>query len=83
MSEEPLCFVLMPFGRKPDPAGGVQIDFDMIYENALKGGIEDTGVAPLDLDSGGHNHRRRLRRPAGRDPAPADRGGLRRHLRPA
>ena len=31
MGDQPLCFVLMPFGKKPDPAGGADIDFDRIY----------------------------------------------------
>ena len=26
----PLCFVLMPFGSKHDPAGGPDIDFDRV-----------------------------------------------------
>jgi hypothetical protein len=50
MSEQPLCFVLMPFGQKPDPAGGAQIDFDLIYDTALKGGIEDAGMLPIRAD---------------------------------
>jgi hypothetical protein len=33
---QPLCFVLMPFGVKPDPLGGPDLDFDEIYVQALK-----------------------------------------------
>ena len=29
-----LCFVLMPFGRKPD-AGGTIIDFDAVYQDVI------------------------------------------------
>jgi hypothetical protein len=29
-----VCFVNIPFGKKPDLAGGVLIDFDSIYELA-------------------------------------------------
>ena len=41
---KPLCFVLMPFGRKPNPAGGPEIDFDRIYESAIRPGIDDAGL---------------------------------------
>jgi hypothetical protein len=35
---QPLCFVLMPFGSKPDPTGGPNIDFNRIYASAIKPG---------------------------------------------
>ena len=41
MPPKPLCFVVMPFGKKPDPGGLPDIDFDRIYSNALKPGVED------------------------------------------
>ena len=47
---KPLCFVLMPFNKKPDPAGGADIDFDRIYETAIKPGIEDADMAPIRAD---------------------------------
>jgi hypothetical protein len=47
----PLCFVVMPFGQKRDPAGGPDINFDAIYENALKPAIEESGLEPLRADS--------------------------------
>lgn len=50
MSSQPLCFVLMPFGLKPDPAGGADIHFDRIYELAVKPGIEDAGMLPIRAD---------------------------------
>ncbi|GAB3275584.1 TRAFs-binding domain-containing protein [Kineosporia babensis] len=46
----PLCFVLMPFGKKPVPAGGPELDFDAVYERALKPGIEDAGLLPIRAD---------------------------------
>jgi hypothetical protein len=48
--DRPLCFVLMPFGRKPDPAGGAPIDFDAVYERGLRPGIEDAGMTPIRAD---------------------------------
>lgn len=50
MSLKPLCFVVMPFGLKPDPAGGSQIDFDRIYAMALAPAIEDAGMEPIRAD---------------------------------
>ena len=31
-----VCFVNMPFGKKPDLTSGVAVDFDPIYELAIK-----------------------------------------------
>ncbi|MGR6963954.1 TRAFs-binding domain-containing protein [Geodermatophilus sp. URMC 61] len=50
MTDRPLCFVLMPFGRKPDPAGGAPINFDAVYQRALQPGIEDAGMTPIRAD---------------------------------
>lgn len=50
MVARPLCFVLMPFNKKPDPAGGADIDFNRIYETAIKPGIEDAKMAPIRAD---------------------------------
>jgi hypothetical protein len=36
MTHKPLCFIVMPFGQKPDPGGRSGIDFDKIYNNAIK-----------------------------------------------
>jgi hypothetical protein len=46
----PLCFVLMPFGRKKDPKGGPDIDFDVIYETAIRPALEDAGLEPVRAD---------------------------------
>src|SRR3954454_8317632 len=40
----------MPFGSKPDPAGGPNIDFDRIYEKAIKPGVEGAGMLPVRAD---------------------------------
>ncbi|MEM7427839.1 MAG: TRAFs-binding domain-containing protein [Pseudomonadota bacterium] len=50
MSPRPLCFVVMPFGQKPDPAGGPDINFDRIYHDAIAAGIEDAGMEPVRAD---------------------------------
>ena len=47
---KPLCFVLMPFGNKPDPTGGKDIDFDRIYDIAIKPAIVDAGMEPIRAD---------------------------------
>lgn len=45
----PLCFVLMPFGQKPDGQGGI-VDFDAVYAQILKPAIEAAGLEPLRAD---------------------------------
>jgi hypothetical protein len=45
-----LCFVLMPFGLKPDPAGGPDIDFNRIYGKAIQPGIVEAGMFPVRAD---------------------------------
>jgi hypothetical protein len=60
MSDRPLCFVLMPFGTKPDPTGKAEVDFDAIYREALAPGITDAGMVPIRADEerlGGVIHR--------------------------
>lgn len=47
---QPLCFVLMPFGEKPDPTGGKPIDFDRVYAQAIRPAIEDAGMEPIRAD---------------------------------
>jgi hypothetical protein len=47
---QPVCFVIMPFGSKRDPAGGPDIDFDAIYEHAIRPGIEAAGMLPVRAD---------------------------------
>ena len=46
---KPLCFVLMPFGRKP-VGDGRQVDFDAVYFKLLKPAIEAAGLEPLRAD---------------------------------
>ena len=45
----PLCFVLMPFGRKP-ATGGAVIDFDAVYSEIIAPAIADSGLEPLRAD---------------------------------
>ena len=54
-----LCFVLMPFGKKPGSAG-IQIDFDAVYHELIKPSIEKAGLEPLRADEemkGGFIHK--------------------------
>jgi len=46
---KPLCFVLMPFGQKPD-AVGVTVDFDAVYRDLITPAIEEAGMEPLRAD---------------------------------
>jgi len=45
----PLCFVLMPFGRKPDGAGGT-VDFDAVYRQVIHPAVETAGLDPIRAD---------------------------------
>ena len=45
----PLCFILMPFGRKPD-ASGVVIDFDAVYQDLIAPAIAMADMDPLRAD---------------------------------
>jgi tetratricopeptide (TPR) repeat protein len=45
----PLCFVLMPFGQKPD-ATGAMIDFDRVYADLIVPAITAAGLEPLRAD---------------------------------
>lgn len=45
----PLCFVLMPFGKKPG-AGGAVIDFDKVYAELIEPAISSAGLQPLRAD---------------------------------
>ncbi len=46
---KPFCFVLMPFGKKPD-AAGVQIDFDAVYHDFITPAVEAAGLQPIRAD---------------------------------
>ncbi|MBS0344867.1 MAG: DUF4071 domain-containing protein [Proteobacteria bacterium] len=45
----PLCFVLMPFGKKTLPTGLI-VDFDAVYGRLIQPGIEAAGMEPLRAD---------------------------------
>lgn len=45
-----MCFVDMPFGKKTDLVTGYVIDFDKIYQLAIKPAIEEAGLEPLRGD---------------------------------
>ena len=47
---KPLCFVLMPFGEKPDPTGGKVIDFDRVYETGIRPAIDAAGMDSIRAD---------------------------------
>jgi MAP3K TRAFs-binding domain len=47
--QAPICFVLMPFGIKPD-ADGRSIDFDEVYELLLAPAVREVGLEPLRAD---------------------------------
>ena len=56
---QPLCFVLMPFGTKPD-ATGLLIDFDAVYHQLIAPAIRSAQLEPLRADeemSGGIIHK--------------------------
>lgn len=55
----PLCFVLMPFGRKPAGDGRI-VDFDAIYRDLIHPAVTTAGLEPLRADeemSGGVIHK--------------------------
>jgi hypothetical protein len=45
----PLCFVLMPFGRKPDAAGRT-VDFDSVFRDLIAPAIARAEMDPLRAD---------------------------------
>ncbi len=45
----PLCFVLMPFGKKTDAAGAV-IDFDAVYNELIQPAIKAANLEPIRAD---------------------------------
>jgi hypothetical protein len=59
VSRPPLCFVLMPFGKKP-AANAAIVDFDAVYQELIAPGIVAAGLEPLRADqelSGGIIHK--------------------------
>jgi hypothetical protein len=45
----PFCFVLMPFGKKPDTGGGL-IDFDAVCNDLIAPAIAAAGFQPVRAD---------------------------------
>jgi hypothetical protein len=57
--DKPLCFVLMPFGQKPDSSGTL-INFDAVYKELIAPAIVEAGMEPLRADeemTGGMIHK--------------------------
>ena len=46
---KPLCFVLMPFGKKPDSRGSI-INFDSVYEKIISPAVLDARLEPIRAD---------------------------------
>src|SRR3982751_3566418 len=54
-----LCFVLMPFGKKPDVSGTL-VDFDAVYHDLIAPAIREAELEPIRADeemSGGIIHK--------------------------
>ncbi len=47
--KSPLCFVLMPFGRKADAAGRIT-DFDAVYRDIIAPAVQAVGLEPIRAD---------------------------------
>jgi hypothetical protein len=45
----PLCFVLMPFGKKTDAAGRLT-NFDAVYQKIIAPAVEQAGLEPIRAD---------------------------------
>src|SRR5689334_19559671 len=55
----PLCFILMPFGKKPASDGRL-VNFDVVYEHLIRPAVVTAGLEPLRADeemSGGLIHK--------------------------
>ena len=46
---DPLCFVLIPLGRKPN-GPGASIDFDALYDQVIAPAIRAAGLEPIRAD---------------------------------
>lgn len=49
MTMRPLCFILMPFGKKTTNDGRI-VYFDDVYERLIKPAVENAGMEPLRAD---------------------------------
>jgi len=59
MTEQPLCFIVMPVGRKKD-ATGRAVDFDAVYERLVVPAVRAAGLEPVraeDARTGGITQR--------------------------
>lgn len=50
MNLQPLLFAVMPFGRKPDPSGRFEIDFDDLYGRVIRVAAKAAGVDVVRAD---------------------------------
>lgn len=50
MGPRSVCFIDMPFGKKPDLASGFEVDFDRIYEAAIEPAVLESGLEPVRGD---------------------------------
>src|SRR5262245_58521627 len=48
-TQRPLCFVLMPFGQKPDATGAL-IDFDAVYRDLIRPAILSASLEAIRAD---------------------------------
>lgn len=46
---KPFCFVLMPFGEKPDETGRI-IDFDAVYKDVIEPAVRAADMEPIRAD---------------------------------
>ncbi len=46
---KPLCFIIMPFGKKSDTSGNI-IDFDYVYNSFIRVVVEMAGLSPIRAD---------------------------------
>lgn len=44
------CFVIMPYGRKTDPATGTPIEFDTVYEKIIEPAVQSQGLECIRSD---------------------------------
>lgn len=50
MGVRAVCFIDMPFGKKADLASGSEVDFDRVYEMAIKPAVVESGLDPIRGD---------------------------------
>lgn len=55
-----ICYVSMPYGRKPNPTTGEAIDFDSVYQNGIEPAIRSAGLDSIRTDNDGIFHKPRF-----------------------